>query len=290
LFQAFSQTKTGAKTRQGTGLGLAISQKFVQLMGGEITVSSQVGKGTTFKFDIPVHSVDTGYIETKQPLRRAIALAPNQPRYRILIADDKQDNRQLLLQLLNPFGFELWEASNGVETVEMWQKYSPHLIFMDVRMPVMDGYEASKRIKATTVGQGTAIVALSGTGLEEIRNTLLAAGCDDFIRKPFQEADILDALQAHIGVRYIYDEPTHASTSTATEAGVVLAEALAAFPADLIANFRRAIVALDAELIDTFIARIREQNEPLANALAAWADNFQYEQLLDLIQVIMKNE
>jgi Response regulator containing a CheY-like receiver domain and a GGDEF domain len=96
-----------------------------------------------------------------------IALEPNQPRYRILIVDDSADNRQLLIKLLAIFDFELKEASNGLEAMEAWSSFEPHLIFMDMWMPVMDGYEATKRIKATVKGSATAIIAVSAAKVEE---------------------------------------------------------------------------------------------------------------------------
>ncbi len=148
LFQAFVQTKTGQESHQGTGLGLVISHQFVKLMGGEIIVNSVVSKGTTFKFDIKVSVVDGKDVESKQPSRRVIALEPNQPRYRLLVVDDKWDNRQLLIKLLKPLGFEVEQASNGQEAVEIWENWQPHLIWMDMRMPVMDGFEATKQIRA----------------------------------------------------------------------------------------------------------------------------------------------
>ncbi|GET44508.1 multi-sensor hybrid histidine kinase [Microseira wollei NIES-4236] len=142
------QTQTGKKAQEGTGLGLAISRKFVELMGGKITVSSQVGKGSTFKFEIKVSLVEREYLEIKQPPRRIFARQPNQQKYRILIVDDSPENRQLLFELLSTFGFDIREASNGIEAIEVWESWQPHLIWMDLRMPLMDGYEATKEIRA----------------------------------------------------------------------------------------------------------------------------------------------
>jgi PAS domain S-box-containing protein len=282
LFQAFVQTKAGEASQQGSGLGLAISQQFVQLMGGCITVNSKVGCGTTFRFELPVTVVDASMMKPKQPLRQVIALEPNQPRYRILIVDDRSDNRQLLLKLLNRFEFELAEASNGIEAIEMWSNFEPHLIFMDLRMPVMDGYEATKRIKANTKGQATAIVAVSASNLEAAGTIILSTGCDDFIRKPFREAEILDALHNHLGVRYIYDEPKIVSESTQITA--LTPEALADLSADWVASLEQAVIECDLDLILIQIEQIRDRNDSLANVLLALANEFQFNQILALIQ------
>jgi predicted ATPase/signal transduction histidine kinase/CheY-like chemotaxis protein len=285
LFEAFVQTKTGKESQEGTGLGLPISRKFVQLMGGDITVSSEVGRGTTFKFDITVSVVDVSDIETKQATRRVIALEPNQPRYRILIVDDKQDNRQLLIKLLNPLGFELKEASNGAEAVEIWDKWEPHLIWMDMRMPVMDGYEATKQIKSTTKGQATAVIALTASVLEEERAVVLSAGCDDFLRKPFPEVDLFEVMNKHLGVRYVYENPTQpdASLTQDEEQNVLTAAALAALPVEWLACFKQAIINIDLHLADTLIEQIHAEHAALANALNSCIENFEYKKILNLI-------
>jgi CheY-like chemotaxis protein len=249
-----------------------------------MTVSSQVGHGTLFKFDISVSVVETVQSKSQQPTRRVVALQPDQPTYRILIVDDRWDNCQLLIRLLSPLGFELLEATNGQQAIEIWENCSPHIILMDMRMPVMDGYEATKRIKATTKGQATAIVAVTASSFEEQRAVILSAGCDDFIRKPFREQDIFDALHKHLGVSFIYDEPAASPTSTRAEADVLTPDAIAALPPDLLANLHQATIDGDKDLMLTLIDQLREHNEPLANSLAALANNFRYKQLLNLTQ------
>lgn len=286
LFEAFVQTQTGKDAQEGTGLGLPISRKFVQLMGGDITVSSQVGSGTTFKFNIKISIVDANEIENKQLARRVIALEPNQPEYRILIVDDKPLNRQLLIQLLNPFGFALKEAINGKEAIEIADSWEPHLIWMDMRMPVMDGYEATKQIKGTTKGQAIAIIALTASVLEEERAVILSTGCDDFMRKPFREADIFAAIEKHIGVRFIYEESPDktASPQSTTNTQDALKSAILALPSELLANLLAAVKFSDMVKVDSYIEEIRTQNNALAEALASLANNFEYDKIATLIQ------
>jgi signal transduction histidine kinase/CheY-like chemotaxis protein len=284
LFEAFVQTKTGQQAQEGTGLGLTIARSFVQLMGGEMTVSSYVSKGTTFKFDIQATVVESIDIKSRQPSRRPIGLEPNQPRYRILIVDNLWDNRQLLIKLLSPLGFELQEASNGQEAITIWDTWEPHLIWMDIRMPVMDGIEATRRIKATPKGQHTAIIALTACVLEEKRSAVLAAGCAEFIRKPFREADIFDAMHKHIGVRFVYEELTAILTLTETKVDFLTPAVLAALPSDLVANLRQAILSLDIESMQSYIAQISELDRSLAEAIATLAKDFRYKQLLTLTQ------
>jgi len=200
LFEVFSQTETGIKSGQGTGLGLPISQKFVQLMGGEITVSSKLNEGTQFNFTIPVTTVKASQIETTQTSQKVTGLAASQPKFRILITDDNPQNCFLLMQLLSSIGFEVQEAANGQEALEIWSSWEPDLIFMDIKMPVMDGYTAIQNIRASREGNATVIIALTAHAFEEERQSILSVGCDDFIRKPFQQQEILAAINRHLKV------------------------------------------------------------------------------------------
>jgi signal transduction histidine kinase/CheY-like chemotaxis protein len=290
LFEAFMQTSSGKNAQEGTGLGLAISRQFVQLMGGDVTVSSEVGVGTIFKFDITTQVADAADDESQQNKRRVIALEPNQPRFRILIVDDKSLNRQLLVQLLNPFGFELKEASNGREAVNIWNEWEPHLIWMDMRMPVMDGYTAAQQIKATTKGQATAIIALTASVLEEERAIVLSAGCDDFMRKPFREQEIFTAMNKHIGVRYIYEEPIDKAAQVLSKTeikDVLVPEALAALPSELLANLVSSAKSSDIIAVDRLIQEIKAIDVAIAEALTTLANEFEYGKIASLIEAVI---
>ncbi|WP_377477456.1 MAG: ATP-binding protein [Microcoleus anatoxicus] len=289
LFEAFMQTASGRNAQEGTGLGLAISRQFVQLMGGDITVSSKVGVGTIFKFDITTQVVDVADDEAEQNKRRVIALEPNQPRYRILIVDDKPLNRQLLVQLLNPLGFELKEATNGQEAVDIWHEWDPHLIWMDMRMPVMDGYAATQKIKSTTKGQATAIIALTASVLEEERAVVVSAGCDDFMRKPFREQEIFAVMNKHIGVRYIYEESIDKAAQTLSKTDikdVLEPEALATLPPDLRANLASAAKSLDIGEVDHLIQEVKAINASIGNAFLVLANEFEYGKIASYIEAV----
>ncbi|PSB53005.1 histidine kinase, partial [filamentous cyanobacterium Phorm 6] len=291
LFEAFVQTQTGKNSQEGTGLGLPISRKFVELMGGEVSVSSAVGKGTNFNFNIQIIAVDAGDIETQKPTRNVIALEPNQHPYRILIVDDKPLNRQLLIKLLNPLGFDLKEATNGQEAIDVWDSWEPHLIWMDMRMPVMDGYEATKQIKGTIKGQATAIIALTASVLEEERAVILSAGCDAFMRKPFREADIFDAMHKQIGVRYIYEDPGVANLSAIPERDREMTAAdFVKLPESLLADLKLAILNADMDFIESAIDQIRLKDTVTAGAIANCIENFEYDKVLKLISHASSHE
>jgi len=283
LFTAFVQTEVGKQSQEGTGLGLPISRKFVQLMGGDMVVSSEVGRGTTFQFQIQCQLSEATHIQQPAHKKQVIALAPNQSRYRILIVDDKWSSRQLLIKLLNPLGFELREAENGQQAIEVWEEWQPHLIWMDMRMPVMNGYEATQWIREHIKGQATAIIALTASVLEEERAVVLDAGCDDFLRKPFKEVDLFDTMHKHLGVSYIYDEPI-ATSATETDADELTPSNMATLPAELLTRFEDATDRSDPELIESFITEIRLQHLGLANGLASLAEVFDYDAILDLIR------
>jgi CheY-like chemotaxis protein len=290
VFDPFVQATSGQQAQEGTGLGLSISQQYVRLMGGDITVRSKLGQGSLFKFDVQVGLADVAEVQAAQPTRRVLGLEPNQPIYRLLVAEDKETNRQLLVKLLEPLGFEVKEAVNGQEAIEVWERWEPHLIWMDMRMPIMDGYEATRRIKATTKGQATVIIALTATAFEEDRERVLSEGCDDFVRKPFRQDEIYDMLAKHLGVRFVYEEeltlPAAAQPADAAAplADVLTPAVLTALPTGWVADLQQATIKADLSLILTLIDQIRGENPALADVLADLARNFEYKKILTVIE------
>jgi CheY-like chemotaxis protein len=288
LFEAFAQTEIGRQAQEGTGLGLPISRKFVQLMGGDIMVKSDVGHGSTFAFDIAARVIDAADIEGPQSSRRVIALEPDQPRYRLLIVDDKPDSRTFLVKLLKPFDFDLKEAGNGQEAIEIWKVWEPHLIWMDLRMPVLDGYKAIRHIKSTHRGKQTVVIVLSAGIVDEDRTAVIAAGCDDFLRKPFREQEIFDLLHKHLAVRFVYveEQKTVSRKQKAVSEEALTPEALATLPKALLAELQRAVEALDINATKHIIEQIRQQNELLADTLSELVKRFRFDLLQALFEKI----
>jgi signal transduction histidine kinase/DNA-binding response OmpR family regulator len=354
LFKPFVQTKAGQQSQEGTGLGLAISRQFIQLMGGDIIVRTTPGQGTTFIFSIQAQPAAATELIPDSASRQVIGLAPDQPTYRILVVEDRWENRYLLVSILDPLGFAVREAQNGQEALEIWQTWQPHLIWMDMRMPVMDGFEATKKIREKESqrakdpeGQSqsdrvpgarcqvsgtqnqlapgtrnpepdtrnpepdthlptspsphlpTKIIALTASAFEESRSAVEAAGCDDFVRKPFKAQMILDKMTKHLGVRYKYQEPADVPGASPTyvskdNAGLAtapkpttqseFASLLQTLPAPWIADLREATIEADGDWLHKLIDQLPDTQEPLAEYLESLTKHFEFDAILDLLE------
>jgi signal transduction histidine kinase/FixJ family two-component response regulator len=315
LFEPFTQTETGRRSQEGTGLGLAITRTFVRLMGGDVAVRSEVGVGTLFSFDVPLR-VSSEPVAPQREAARVVGLVPGQPHWRLLVVDDSLDNRTLLSGLLRSVGFEVREATNGREAVDEWQAWRPHFIWMDMRMPVMDGYEATKVIRrkegvrsqesgvsseprAVATGsteRGSAgpeswlltpdsssvkIVALTASAFQHDREAILENGCDDFVTKPFRETTIFEKMEQHLGVAYVVE-----GTATAASGGgdgALTADRVASLPVELIAELRASLVAGDVALASRAVDRIEPIDAPLAGELRRSIRAYRIDDLLDLV-------
>jgi len=280
LFRQFEQTKTGQQAGTGTGLGLAISREFVRLMGGDITLNSQVGKGSVFVIRLPLKEGEAQAVEAKEKPRHVLRLQSGQATCRVLIADDIEDNRHLLAQLLAPVGFEIRLATNGAEAIREFEQWRPHLILMDFRMPVMDGHEAIRRIRATAGGKEPKIIAVTASAMDENRLDLMAIGADDFISKPFREVELFQKIHSHIGVEYVYAEQP--AVTSQEEAAELTPNSLAGWPQDLIDPMREAVITADLDQLLVKIQEVEARDPRIARGLRCLAEGFQYQKLLDL--------
>ena len=269
-------------------MGLPISKKFVRLMGGDIAVSSRVGVGTTFKFDLPCVVGETPKAEVVDTPRSVVGLAPDQPSYRILVVEDIKVNRMMLVKMLTTVGFEVREAVNGQEAVELWESWNPDLIWMDIQMPVMDGLEATKRIKAHPKGRDTPILALTASAFDRDREIILAAGCDDYLSKPFKQEAIFEKMAELMGVTYIYEEASVSQQgasggklSSSPEAALT-SEALAVMPAEWLSKMHQAARALDELVVLQLIEQVPPEHGSVANSLKDLVDNFRLDVIVDL--------
>lgn len=275
IFQPFVQLANQPVAGAGTGLGLAISKQYVELMGGRIGVDSEAGKGSVFYFEVPATLLAADQQPAVTRRGRVVGLAEGLRRYRLLIAEDHPDNRLLLRNLLEPLGFELREAENGVEAVAIWEEWRPDLVFMDIRMPVMDGLTATRRIKSADTVAVTRIVAVTAHALEEERREILASGCDDVIRKPYEFDDILDSLTKNIGVRFFEEE-----ASSVAVAAQLDATALAGLPEEVVQALERALSHTDIDAVTSAIEAVGGHDPSLAEALKIHAVEYQYGRLL----------
>ncbi|OKH40567.1 hypothetical protein NIES2119_02880 [[Phormidium ambiguum] IAM M-71] len=283
LFQPFAQTQTGRQTGQGTGLGLPISQQFIKLMGGDIIVNSQLNQGTTFTFDILAHAVSHFEQNAISSTKRVIGLQPNQPTYRILIVEDLKENRQLVVKLLAPFGFEIREAENGQQAITLWENWQPHLIWMDMQMPIMDGYEATRQIKSHPQGQDTVIIALTASAFQEQQSAILTAGCDDFLPKPFREEMLFEKMAKHLGLRYLYQEDSLSSPDIhPPQAKIINPKELSIMSPEWLTKLHRAALAINDREVTQLLQEIPETHGELKYNLLDLVDNFRMDIIIEL--------
>ncbi|NEP15126.1 MAG: CHASE2 domain-containing protein [Symploca sp. SIO2C1] len=324
LFKDFFQTQIGQQSTEGTGLGLTITRSFAQLMGGEITVTSVPGEGTIFGFEIKVMPGKISEI-ISQPQQRVIGLESTQTRYRILVADDREENRTLLVKLLEPIGFEMREATNGKEAVALWETWQPHLIWMDTRMPVMDGLEATRIIRSREGSRGSwgdrdmgrwgdgemgkhsqttnnkqqtticIIIALTASAFENKQEEILAAGSDDFVIKPCTNKVIFKKISQYLEVRYLYDNMSQFTTTSGKidqitsnlKGASFFQKELSAMPSIWLIDLHQAALILDEELILKLIEQLPENKAPLAEALINLVNDFRFDLMYEYTQSVI---
>lgn len=282
IFEPFVQVGKSA-TQKGTGLGLSIVSEYVQLMGGNIEVESTPDIGSLFRVNLPVQKAEEADVMSSESAQgRVIGLKSGQPDYRILIVEDQLENQLLLQRLLKDAGFiSVKVAQNGAEGVELFQSYHPHFIWMDRRMPVMDGLEATQRIRALPGGKDTKIAAVTASAFADQREEMLAAGMDDFVRKPYRPAEIFECMERQLGVHFVHEQAAQAEVDSALSSST-----LAKLPETLRRELADGLVLGDTEQLAKLMLRIERQDSALAQVLARHVAAFNYLPILNALENI----
>jgi CheY-like chemotaxis protein len=277
LFEPFVQTASGRLSQEGSGLGLTVSRKYARLMGGDLTATSELGQGTRFLLTIAARSAKAA--ETTQGLR-PIGLAPGQAAYRILTIDDRPEMRTIVRRLLETVGFEIRDVATAPEALQVWQTWQPHLIWMDLQMPGCDGFQLTQEIRQQEQQQGrspTVIIALSARVFAEDRSAALAAGCDDFVSKPFLRDTLLEKISQHLGATYIYAE-----TTTSLSGREVVAADLQPLDRGWVRQLHQAATLADSERMHELMVHFPSTDTTLQQGLQELVKSFRFDRLFDL--------
>ena len=294
LFEAFTQTEVGRQSGQGTGLGLPISRHFVQLMGGDIQVQSIPEQGSTFTFEIQARIDRETNFSPNQNQQQIIHLAPDQNSVRILIVDDDADNRSLLVKMLNRVGFEVKEAGDGQEALELWQSWQPDLICLDMQLPILDGFATARQIRSQEQQRSIPILAISASVFERERQSISVSGCNDWISKPFKQEVLLEKIREHLGVEYVYEESYLSYTTlpkiTTSLVSSGLKNQLLMLPDSLIQQLHHAATQCSDDLVLQLIDQIPEEFLELSQVIQEWVLNFRFDLIIDLTYQIQSSK
>ncbi|MCB9646541.1 MAG: response regulator [Deltaproteobacteria bacterium] len=279
IFEPFTQLGARSGGADGTGLGLSICRELARVMGGQITVESTLGEGSTFTLEVPLEPREVGTPRPAPELRRLGFKGPSRC---VLVVDDEPENRMLLVRLLTPLGFEVREASGGEEAVTAVLANPPDAVLMDLVMPGVDGIEATRRIRALETGRRTPVVALSAAVFERNQEESRKAGCDAFVPKPFREQALFDALDQVLGIEWILEDP--AKKGACGEGGAPCFEAP---PGPVVEELYE--LAMRGHIVG--VRRVIEQVEGLGPQYAGFADclrkkaqSFQLHAICDLLE------
>ena len=270
----------GTAGEKGTGLGLNLCKEFIEKAGQLIWVESEPGQGTSFKFTLFASFGSQAGETEAAPLAATKRSAEDFSEYRMLVVDDVPANRQALINFLRPFGFRFREANNGQEAFAVWQQWHPQIVWMDIRMPVMDGYVSARKMKAATTEQKTAIIALTASVPEDDYPGVLAAGYDNLLRKPFQEIEVLELIEQYLGLRPDVQEPQ--DTPAPQEIGLK-PEDLIGLPPELLERLDYIAKVFDMSVAHKLVDDLRPRYAHLAEELSTLLSHFSFDRLQELL-------
>ncbi len=273
--------------KTGTGLGLTLAQRYLKLMSGMIDVNSEADRGTVFQITLPVTLATAVELEPSK-LRKPdiISIVPNGKEYRVLVVDNDKINRVLLTKILESVDFPVRAASNGKQAIEIFKAWQPHLIWMDMHMPEMDGSEATAKIRQLPGGDTVKIVAITTGVFKAQEKHILETGCNAVVHKPFDPDGIFDTMAKQLEVRYLYQETARPEEEVIT----LTAEMLAELPTDLKEALREQAVLLDLAATNEIIERLRSNNPKIANGLQQLVNELRFGQILSLLDDTKKRD
>ena len=284
IFNAFEQSEIGKRSQSGTGLGLSISRECARLMGGDLTVTSELGHGACFHLALPI-------IEAAQAPEApsAGASAPHcaaQAGATPLAGAGggrSDTNREILVKMLAPLGFTMIEAEDGQAGLEAFVAQAPHLILMDVVMPVMDGREAVRRIRALPEGRDVPIIAVSASVFEEQLREIIQVGASDYLRKPFREEELFEKVVRFLPAEFEYEGEEVSSSLPEGEAlsAEGLAEAMALLPEAIRTDLLGAARQLDKGRIMAVLGRLDGVAPGVIDRIRSLAETYRFDLLED---------
>jgi len=285
VFKPFEQTTSGIQSRSGTGLGLAISQQFAQMLNGEITFTSKLGLGTTFRLSVPIEIVRQKSPIKKPRLRRVAGLSPECKTRKVLFVDDDAENRLLLYSTLSEVGFETSEAKSGEEALRLVEEWHPDIILMDAQMPGLDGYEAIRHIRARHDGGCFSIIGMSASAFDEDRKRMIESGADEFLAKPLRVAILLDTIAFVSGVTYHYldDLIVPTSSDSVSKSPAELKKNAASLPTEIASSIRQATIDADFDRVITLVGQIDSIDRAVADSLREMAEQYEATRIISLL-------
>ena len=283
IFNPFEQAAAGARAG-GTGLGLAISRQFARLLGGDVTVTSEVGRGSCFHVEVSLGKSEAEPAPVESPSQRVIGIKPTAVPCRVLVVDDQPENRRVMSEMLEAVGYLIREANNGAEAVASFPEWSPHAILMDMLMPGVGGADAIRQIRAMPQGRAPFILAVSASAFAENREQAIAAGADDFLSKPFREADLLERLRVRLGIEYISVPVPPSRTPGAVVNPTSASHALAKLPAPLRDQLHKAAIHADYDCLMALADQLAGIDVESARILRQTVEQFDYQKLIDYVQ------
>ena len=279
IFEPFVQGDADSSQQTGTGLGLAISRQYANMLNGELAVESQLGQGATFRLTVPVTEAKQSTSEkSAMPYRRAVGIAGDDGPYRVLVVDDELSNREVLFGMLSPAKFDIRQAGSGREAIELFESWKPHLIFMDIRMPVMDGIEAIQAIKSKNPGDSTQIIGVSASVFEEDQVKVLDSGADDFIAKPVQEAELWEKIGKCLKVEVLFEdqEPSDGDRPALSTLNRAHLDEL---PDQLVEEMRKALTGGYMERLTELAKTAADHKPEISRQLVTLVEQYEYEAL-----------